>query len=118
MTLSVNQPPGNDPPPIPAADVCPDAGLSFSSWRARERAAGRPTKPGPQPQNAGVTPGCQLLVARPDDHLPTTRRDLRRLARRLARVLGRRIDAEATAAGTILGDILDRLEAIERRAGQ
>ena len=44
--------------PVPtAAELCPDCGTPFTVWRDRERAAGRRTRPGPQPMNAGVTPG-------------------------------------------------------------
>lgn len=35
--------------------------MPYSAWLAAERAAGRPTRPGPQPGNAGITPRGAVL---------------------------------------------------------
>lgn len=74
--------------------------------------------PGPQPHNAGITPGFTHLAPRQGEHIPATRGDLRRFARRLRRHAIHRMNAEAQVIGQILADLLDRVEALERRAGQ
>jgi hypothetical protein len=71
--------------PLLLIDEFSDRKLSYSAWLAREREHGRPTQPGMQPHNAGITPGYRR--PRRDDHVKVTRGELRQVLSALRREL-------------------------------
>ncbi|MDB5311927.1 MAG: hypothetical protein JWO38_6129 [Gemmataceae bacterium] len=80
--------------PLLPEDVFPDVGMGYSAWLAREQAAGRPTRPGPNWR--AITPGYQFSS---NDGRPVSRGRHRRLAARVAELEDLVVEMLAARAG-------------------